>query len=193
MKLIVGLGNPGDRYSGTRHNIGRAVVERASEQAKEPFKKEKALKASLAQVEWADESVVLAYPDTYMNLSGQAVFMLVRHFEIKPEEDLLVLIDDVALPYERLRLRGKGSDGGHNGLKSVEQLLGTSHYARLRIGIAPQDPQKGIDLEEYVLEEFSQKEQKGLPALLERSYEACQLWATHSLEAAMNAVNPSES
>ena len=126
-----------------------------------------------------------------MNVSGASVELLVRHFDLQSSRDLLIAVDDVAIPFGTLRLRGKGSSGGHNGLRSIEAVLQTPHYARLRIGIGPEAETSERELERFVLERFNQKEQKTLPQFFKKGEEACQLWATKTLEQAMNAVNPS--
>ncbi|MBI3306516.1 MAG: aminoacyl-tRNA hydrolase [Candidatus Omnitrophica bacterium] len=187
MKLIVGLGNPGIEYADTRHNAGRLLIELAASKQKILLSRKKALKAYGASVEWDGCSVFLAYPDTWMNLSGESVKRLVNHFEIDPTKDLLVIVDDFALPLGRLRLRPKGSDGGHNGLKSVHALLQTDQYARLRIGIGPSNP--AASYEAFVLERFKTTEKKILRKVLEEGAQACRLWATESIQAAMNSVN----
>lgn len=184
MKLIVGLGNPGN-YAGTRHNIGRELVEYAAQSQKVSFKKEKTLKSFVAE----GLGVFFAYPDSFMNVSGDPVSRLVTHYQIQPEKDLLVVVDDVALPFGKFRLREKGSDGGHNGLTSVQQALNTVNYPRLRIGVGPKEPASKILLEEYVLESFLPAEKKEIPALLSRGLQALNLWLTEPAAKAMNAVN----
>lgn len=187
MKLIIGLGNPGSRYEATRHNAGRAAVEFFAREHSLKFEKKKSLKAQIAKLDWDEVSVTLAIPDLFMNESGVAVNLLVRHFEISFKTDLLVLIDEVALPFGKLRLRGKGSAGGHNGLKSVEAALGSQDYARLRIGVGANLSPAG--LADYVLSRFQPEELKALPSVLEKTYEACRIWSTQPLARAMNAVN----
>lgn len=189
MKLIVGLGNPGTRYAGTRHNAGRRLVEYiAGKHSLKPVKK-KPLHASLVSFEWENHPVILAWPETFMNVSGEAVGALVRHFDLDPAKDLLVAVDDTALPFGKFRLRARGSDGGHHGLASVQGVLGTAHYARLRFGIgSPVKPL--LTLEDYVLSPFNKEEAKAMGRVLEKGSEACRLWTTQTAAAAMNAVNP---
>ncbi len=188
MKCIVGLGNPGSKYAATRHNAGRRAAEEIARMLGAKFSKKPGF--SYAPVKWAGEEVVLAYPESFMNVSGEPVAAAVKHFELKPEKDLLILVDEAALPFGRLRLRGKGSDGGHNGLKSIEAALGTPEYARLRIGVGSPELAAGIPLEEYVLACFSRAEEKLLPRILHQVQEACQAWLTLPIQSAMNAVNP---
>ena len=123
-----------------------------------------------------------------MNESGDVVRALVEHFQINFQSDLLITVDDVALPFGQLRLRAKGEDGGHRGLRSIEQALQSQSYARLRIGIAPEKPLQ-IPLEEFVLQPFLKEEEKHLDSVIERSIEACRLWVSEPLEKAMNLIN----
>lgn len=190
MKLIVGLGNPGAKYTKTRHNLGRRLVEFMASRHHLSFSKKKSLEASLISFEIEEIPITLAYPETFMNLSGKAVAALVQHLNIHPSNDLLVAVDDLALPLGRLRLRAQGTDGGHNGLKSVEEALGTSDYPRLRLGIGSRAPVS--DAEAYVLSPFEGAEEKSLGAILRRSQEACLLWLRRSISAAMNVVNRDE-
>ncbi|MDP3921533.1 MAG: aminoacyl-tRNA hydrolase [Candidatus Omnitrophota bacterium] len=193
MKLIVGLGNPGGKYSATRHNAGRLLAEFFAHSLSVNFLKKKKLNASLAVGELETESVIVSFPETFMNLSGGAVRAMVGNFNIDPNTDLLVVSDDLALPFGKLRIRPQGSDGGHNGIKSVIETLGCSSFARLRIGIGhPHDiadstaPDK---VEEYVLKPFTQAEREQLPAIFRRAEEACRLWITNPMSQVMSIVN----
>ena len=189
MKLIVGLGNPGSRYSDTRHNAGRWFVEYAASisESSISFSKKKALLASLVSLEWKGQPVLLAYPEIWMNQSGEAIKALVKHFEIDPKKDLLVVVDDLALPLGKIRFRARGSDGGHNGLKSIRASLQTESYARLRIGIGPMNPM--LSYEKFVLERFKVSEQKALKKIFAECLKACKIWMFESAQAAMNTVN----
>ncbi len=195
MKLIVGLGNPGSKYSETRHNAGSLVVEQIARSNSLRFSKKSKLKASFAIWKKLPEEVVLAYPEVFMNVSGESVKALADHFGVISEKDLLVVVDDIALPFGLLRLRAKGSAGGHNGLKSVETFLGSSNYARLRVGIGPGDakntgrPQGSIPLEEFVLMRFAASECKALPDFLDHAAQACREWLEKPIADAMNVVN----
>ena len=135
MKLIVGLGNPGAKYASTRDNIGRQLIESLARKQRVSFSKKKALQASVVEMDWEGRPVVLAYPETFMNVSGETISSLTQHFSINPQSHLLIAVDDFALPFAKLRLRSRGSDGGHNGLKSITQILGSSYYAMLRLVI----------------------------------------------------------
>ena len=193
MKLIVGLGNPGPRYSRTRHNAGRLLAEFIGAHHKASFKFEKKLQSSVASISFDAVEVKVAYSETFMNVSGPSVLQLVRHFDIDLAKDLLIAVDDVALPFGKLRLRGQGSDGGHNGLTSIQEALGSAQYARLRIGMGPAKeeavPLSELRLQEYVLLSMEAAETKALPEILERGMHAVKLWATDSIERAMNVVN----
>ena len=196
MKLIVGLGNPGDVYTRTRHNIGRRLIEFIASREKVKLSSKKSQQASLAAVSWDGEVVYLAHLLTYMNLSGEAVAALVKYWKIDPAIDLLLAVDDVALPFGKVRLRGEGSAGGHNGLASIETFLGTRDYPRLRIGIgslgnAERDEGDFSDepLRDYVLSPFKAAEEKKMKELLECGEAACRAWALEPLSRAMSRVN----
>ena len=191
MKLIVGLGNPGSSYQATRHNIGRRVIETLARLDSRKLEKKSRLLSSLASLKWEGQSVTLAVPETFMNESGRPVKALVEHFSIDPSQDLLIVVDDVALPFGKLRLRPQGSDGGHNGLKSVEEFLQSDCYARLRIGIAS-ERLSGQTLKDYVLSAFKPEEERGMASVLEAGGRACRLWTSASIAEAMNAVNTDE-
>jgi PTH1 family peptidyl-tRNA hydrolase len=187
MKLIVGLGNPGGEYTRTRHNIGRRLIEFIGGEEKVKFASKKSQKAAVGSVSWHGEPLHLAYPLTYMNLSGEAIAALVKYWKIEIQKDLLIVVDDVALPFGKFRLRGDGSSGGHNGLASIEEHLKSREYARLRIGIGPvklADP-----LRNYVLSPFNAAEEKKMEELLEEGAEACRFWSADPLAKAMNRVN----
>jgi len=196
MKLIVGLGNPGDAYARTRHNIGRRLTEFIAGEEKIKFASKKSQKADMASVSWNGETLGLAYPLTYMNLSGEAVAALVKYWKIAADKDLLIVVDDVALPFGKFRLRGEGSSGGHNGLASIEEHLGSREYPRLRIGIGPRGNKTaegsavpGESLRDYVLSAFKTAEEKKMKELLGKGMEACRAWATEPLAKAMSWVN----
>ncbi|MSR77813.1 MAG: aminoacyl-tRNA hydrolase [Candidatus Omnitrophica bacterium] len=193
MKLIVGLGNPEPKYFETRHNAGRLLAGFIASRFSLKWHFKKSLLASTALFSWGGQETILAYPATYINVSGEALKLLTQHFDINISNDLLVVVDDAAIPLGNLRLRPKGSSGGHNGLKSIEASLGTQQYARLRFGIGATEDISSLEvpLEEFVLERFTKLEQKKLPGLFKKGEEACRLWATGPLEKAMNSINPS--
>lgn len=196
MKLIVGLGNPGDEYARTRHNIGRRLMEFIAGEEKVKFAFKKPQKAALASVSWNGETLHLAHPLTYMNLSGEAIVALVKYWKIAASKDLLIVVDDIALPFGTFRLRGEGSSGGHNGLASIEEHLGSREYPRLRIGIGPlrnkTEAKSACTVEplrDYVLSAFTAAEEKKMKELLGKGIEACRAWVSEPLTRAMNRVN----
>lgn len=186
MKLVVGLGNPGEQYALTRHNIGFLVVDAVAAAAARPIKLAEC-EALTGRVTIGGEPVLLVKPQTYMNLSGQSVAPLCEKHGCDPTTDLLVVLDEVAIPFGKLRLRGQGSAGGHNGLKSLNQKLKTEKYARLRFGIQPEH-QIG-DLADFVLAKFSPKERQALPDLVQTAVEAIESWVTLGVEPTMAKFN----
>ncbi len=158
MKLIVGLGNPGKKYEKTRHNVGFMAAQWLVDSfAFEPFKKAAKHKCEMTGGFIGDDQVVLIQPQTYMNLSGQAVRSVAQFYKIK-QKDVIVISDDVNIDTGTIRVRPSGSAGGHNGLKSIIQELGTDEFIRVRVGIAPLSEFKG-DLEDYVLGKLTKDEQ----------------------------------
>lgn len=185
MKLVAGLGNPGDRYRGTRHNVGFDVLDRLASRhglAWETGPTE-ALEARWRRPEGA---VVLAKPLTFVNLSGEAVGALMRFYKVAIE-DVLVVCDDVNLSLGRLRARATGSEGGHNGLRSVARHLGTIDYARLRVGVGRGDERR--DLADHVLARFAPEEQPGIDDAIVRAAEAVETWVADGLVTMMNVFN----
>lgn len=188
MKLIAGLGNPGDKYRGTRHNVGFEVIDEIVRRQGLAFEMSP---AEALQARWRRDGdvVLLVKPLTFMNLSGEAVGALSRYYKI-PVSDLLVVTDDVNLPLGRLRIRASGTEGGHNGLKSVAGVLGTVDYARLRIGVGRGDARR--DLADHVLARFEPEEKGGIEAAIARSADAAEMWLDRSIEDVMNVFNRSE-
>jgi PTH1 family peptidyl-tRNA hydrolase len=184
-RLIVGLGNPGKKYDGTRHNVGFAALDLFAKKHQLLFRKKEAWKGAVAESEIGGQSVILLKPMTYMNLSGESVRLVAEYLEIGLSQ-LLIVVDDVAIPLEQLRLRVNSGPGGHNGLKSIEECLQTNEYARLRIGVG--DRMSG-DLTEHVLGQFSEEESKLLPGVLERAVRAIELWLEKGLTSAMDFAN----
>ena len=186
MKLIVGLGNPGERYAATRHNVGWRLAETLADRWGAGPWKEKP-DAAVAEIRRGGEKIVLARPLTYMNLSGQAVRRLTDFWQAAPE-DLLVMLDDLALELGRVRLRAGGSAGGHNGLESVIAHLGTEAFPRLRVGIGPGPaPEAQAD---FVLTPFTETERPVIEEAIGRAADAVECWMSDGLEAAMNRCNP---
>jgi len=183
----VGLGNPGPEYADTRHNAGFRLADRLVDRWQlGPFRRGE--RAREARGVWQAHPVAVLKPQTYMNRSGAALAPLRSLPEFDPSRDLLILVDDVALPLGRFRLRGAGSAGGHNGLKSVEGALQRQDYARLRIGVGPAPPELE-DLADYVLDRFSSEELETLSQLLDPMSEAVESWLENGIEVAMNRFN----
>jgi len=185
MKLIVGLGNPGRRYRGTRHNVGWEVLARLADRAGIRVSQDEGW-AEVGRGTIGRQRVLLARPVTYMNVSGEAVRDLRRRHRLRPE-DILVIVDDIDLPLGRLRLRAGGSAGGHNGLKSVIEALGTTEFPRLRVGIGR--PPLGVDPAEFVLTRFTDGEAAAVEKSLTRAAEAVETAVTAGIAAAMNRFN----
>lgn len=185
--LIVGLGNPGKSYERTRHNVGFAAVEMLAKKHSLVFKKELKFKGWVAEGQIGVDPVLLLMPLTYMNLSGEAVALLMHYYQIDLSR-LIILTDDVALPLGQLRIRINSGSGGHNGLKSVEESLQTQRYPRLRIGVG--DRTEG-DLADHVLSRFSKEEEQRIPAVLEKVVRAVEIWLDQGLTSAMNFANSS--
>lgn len=182
--LIVGLGNVGADYEGTRHNIGFEVVDALARESGAAFAPDS--HAYMARIRHKGRQLILIKPTTYMNLSGKAVRYWLQKENI-PQENLLVILDDLNLPLGKLRLRAKGSDGGHNGLKHIDQTLGRQDYARLRVGIGD-DFHRGQQVN-YVLGRWTAEELKKLPSLLERCIEGIKQFSTIGAARAMNQIN----
>jgi PTH1 family peptidyl-tRNA hydrolase len=185
MYIIVGLGNPTEKYQATRHNVGWDAITRLSDDYKIPldFKKHKAI-CGKGYIE--GEKVILAQPMTYMNLSGESVRELVDFYKVSPEE-VIVIYDDISLEVGQLRIRKKGSAGGHNGMKSIISHLGTDEFPRIKVGVG--DKPKGWDLADYVLSRFQGDEQASIRDALKDSSEACKMIITSGMDAAMNLYN----
>lgn len=186
VKLVVGLGNPGPAYAKTRHNAGFLVLREFSKECGFDWKKDRFLKAEVAEGTVRGKEVVLACPQTYMNLSGQAVAALMRRKKIS-FNDLLVVYDDVDLDLGQIRLKPKGSAAGHKGIESIIAILGTQDFARLKVGIGPCADRE--ELSNFVLEPFVQDERFKLQDILQAAAEAVGLWLVEGAETVMNHVN----
>ena len=188
MKLIVGLGNPGREYRDTRHNVGFMVIDEIARRHQ--------LTLGLAPSQVPDafvakrfgpDPLLVAKPLTFMNRSGDAVAALVRYYDIAIG-NMLVVVDEAALPFGRLRARPRGSAGGHNGLKSLIERLGTTEFARLRLGVGRGDPRR--DLADHVLSKFEPEERPVLDEFITRAADAAEMFAVEGIEKVMNAYNP---
>jgi len=182
--LVVGLGNPGRRYEGTRHNAGFMAVERLQRRLPEGTSRAR-FQAHIVETRNGDSRVVLAQPQTFMNESGIAVAQLVRWYKV-PLDRLLVVYDDLDLPLGTIRLRADGSDGGHNGIASIIRSLKTNTFPRLRIGISR--PASGPTVP-YVLSRFNATERRELEDILDRTSDAILVWIREGLVSAMNQFN----
>ena len=186
MHLIVGLGNPGAEYAKTRHNAGFLLVEKLAEQWRAGWTNERKFLARVAKAERSSKKVLLAEPQTFMNLSGEAVGALVQFYQL-PLEKILVVVDDADLPLGEIRLRPGGGTGGHHGLESVTQHLGSKEFARLRMGIGRKNEAREIT--GHVLGKFSADENALLEKVLERAAGQLECWVSAGLQKAMNQFN----
>jgi PTH1 family peptidyl-tRNA hydrolase len=188
VKLVVGLGNPGRKYDGTRHNVGFDIVETLAERHRAEWESApRGVEALVAR--WRAADTVLAKPLTFMNLSGPATMALLHFYKIDPS-GLLVVVDDVNLELGRLRARAAGSAGGHNGLKSMIDALGTTEFARLRVGVGRGDARR--DLADHVLARFEPDERPIVADTVARSIEATELFLADGMAAVMNRFNRKE-
>jgi PTH1 family peptidyl-tRNA hydrolase len=189
MKVIVGLGNPGREYVATRHNVGWWVIDHLADVWHfDGWRKD--ANALVADGLVDGRKVRLVKPQTYMNLSGDALKTYIRRPFWAAAIDLLVLVDEVAIPVGRYRLRARGSAGGHNGLKHIEHTLKSQDYARLRVGVGPNEEHRTVgNLSDYVLGPFGKQEQADIRALFPAITDACEVWTREGIEKAMNLHN----
>jgi len=185
VKLIIGLGNVGDKYVFTRHNVGFMVLDRLANIENFSFREEKKLKTYLAKVRLFGEEIILLKPTTFMNLSGEALRAVIDYYKISAD-DILVIYDDLSFDLGKIRFRANGSDGGHNGIKSIIQHLGTKNFARLKIGIGPQPP---IPAENFVLQNFTKDQLDSLKDILDYSLKAVEAYFVDGLDKAQNKFN----
>jgi PTH1 family peptidyl-tRNA hydrolase len=190
LKVILGLGNPGRQYEATRHNVGWWVLDHLADVWRfDGWKRDHDTYVATTTVE--STRTRLIKPQTYMNLSGHVLKNYLRRPFWSPARDLLVVVDDVALPVGRFRIRARGSAGGHNGLRSVEAAIGNQEYPRLRIGVGPSEERKHLyhDLSDFVLAPFAGDERDDIMALLPKFEGAIRTWIREGAERAMNAYN----
>ena len=186
MFLIVGLGNPGKQYENTRHNVGFDAIDVLVDEYRIPSSG-KQHKAMYGKGVIEGQKVILAKPLTYMNLSGEAVRAMVDYYKIDPETELLVIFDDISLAPGNIRIRKKGSAGGHNGIKSIITHLGTQNFQRIKVGVG--EKPKNWDLADYVLGTFSKDDRKLVDEALERTAKAAALIVQGEIDEAMNLYN----
>ncbi len=185
VRVVVGLGNPGQTYSKQRHNIGFEVLDALVSNCDAVSKGHK-FKSELYEARCYELKVFFIKPQTFMNLSGEAVRDIKQFYKVNPEH-ILIVYDDIDLPFGTVKLRKKGSGGTHNGMKSIIQLTGSGAFPRVRVGIGPK-PLK-MDLAAFVLQSFGPEENHELPAILDLSVKAVDYWLKHGVEKAMNRVN----
>ncbi len=188
MKLIVGLGNPGFIYAHSRHNIGFLVVKRLAKLHKISLKKDRQTFSITGKGKIDGQGLILAMPVTFMNLSGVAVVSLLKKYRIDLD-NLLIICDDIDLEFGRLKIKPSGSSGGHRGLKSIIDKIGSQEFSRLRMGIGR--PLKSIKAAEYVLSAFNRREKTQLREILEMASSCCRLWVRKGITETMNIFNAS--
>lgn len=186
MYIIVGLGNPGREYENTRHNIGFDVIDILAEEENISVI-EKKHKAIIGKGIVAGQKVILAKPQTFMNLSGESVRELVDYYKIDEETELIVISDDISLDIGAIRIRVKGSAGGHNGLKNIIRHLGKENFSRIKMGVG--DKPKGYDLSDYVLGHYTKMEREIMNKSAKKAAEAIRVLMTHGAQDAMNLYN----
>ncbi|PYZ95461.1 aminoacyl-tRNA hydrolase [Alteribacter lacisalsi] len=185
MKLIVGLGNPGPKYDGTRHNVGFDVIDRCQDKLNISLSQNK-FKGVYGSAGMGDQKIFLLKPLTYMNLSGESVVPLMNFYKMTAE-DILVVYDDLDLAPGKIRLREKGGAGGHNGMKSLIQHLGTDRFKRIRVGVGR--PDHGQAVTDHVLGRFAPDEREDVNTALEKAAEACEAWTKEPFNQVMNQFN----
>lgn len=186
MYIIVGLGNPGKQYEHTRHNVGFDTIDVLAERYRISVDAKK-YRALYGKGMIEGNKVILAKPQTYMNLSGESVRELIDFYKIDEAEELIVIYDDISLEPGQLRLRAKGSAGGHNGIKNIIAHLGGQEFKRIKVGVG--EKPKGYDLADYVLSRFSKEERQRVDASLERAADAAAKIITDDMASAMNEYN----
>jgi len=185
LKVLVGLGNPGEQYQNSRHNIGFAVIDELARKHRARFTL-KRCRSLVARTEIGGRSVMLAKPLTFVNLSGTAVVCLIRWVEVEPT-DLLVILDDVNIPFGKVRIRPRGSDGGHKGLRSIIEHISSEEFPRLRVGIGSEALPD--DLTDFVLGTFTEDEMDEIPAVVETCCRAAETFVVRGTGCAMNEFN----
>jgi PTH1 family peptidyl-tRNA hydrolase len=182
--LLVGLGNPGVKYKNTRHNLGFRIVEKIAEVIKCRFKSGKG-EYLIAESTYSGKRIILAKPLTFMNKSGVAVLDLIQRYNV-PQTNLLVILDDINLPFGKFRFRSKGRDGGHNGLASIIYQLKSEAFPRFRVGVGKENMRDPV---EFVLSNFDKEERKELPRILNHAAKACLDFVAEGIEKTMNQYN----
>src|SRR5579864_3002612 len=190
VKAVVGLGNPGPRYRGTRHNVGFAVIDYLAQgPGISSFRSR--FQAQTAELREGDLQMLLVKPETFMNLSGRCVREIIDFYKL-PLEDLLIVCDDINLPLGKLRARARGSAGGHNGLRNIQDQLGTAEYGRLRIGVDAPSLKHDVATVDHVLSRFKPGEQNVIDEAVEKAAQAVMIWANKGIAVCMNTINAPE-
>lgn len=185
-RIIVGLGNPGRQYANTRHNAGWMVLDELAKRAGAPSPRTR-MQAEISEIRYKDFRLVLVKPQTYMNESGKSVSQILSWYKVDPDE-MLVVVDDLDIPFGRLRMRPGGSPGGHNGLKSIDRDIGTNEYPRLRVGIGRPNHPSGRAIG-HVLGAFSPDERANADKVFSAAADAIDMWLDKGILATMNAIN----
>lgn len=185
MKVVFGLGNIGDKYNFTRHNAGFMVVDKWAIMNNVRFKEEKKFKSLMTKFRCGFEDVLLVKPTTYMNLSGEAVSAVINYYKIDLK-DIIIVYDDLSIELGKMRFRPNGSDGGHNGIKSIIKSVGTSNIARLKIGIGPQPP---IPAEQFVLQNFYKDQLETIKPVLKEAIAGLEYYFDYGMEKTQNKFN----
>lgn len=186
MYIIVGLGNPGRQYENTRHNVGFRCIDKLAEKYNISVLECKH-RAIIGKGYIEGQKVILAKPQTFMNLSGESVREIVNYYKVEPDTELIVIYDDISLAVGALRIRKKGSAGGHNGIKNILAQIGTDTFKRIKVGVG--EKPAGYDLADYVLGHFTSSENKEIDAALEKAVEAAALLVQEEVDMAMNRFN----
>jgi len=184
--LIVGLGNPGQKYYFTRHNLGFRVIDHLSGELSIPLNNELSLLAEWGKGDWNNHKLILAKPQTFMNLSGEAVFRLKKFFRIETKK-MIVIHDDLDLKFGQIKIRDKGGDAGHKGIKSIIESLGEEEFIRIRMGIGR--PQNGLKSQDYVLADFDEVQKRDLALFVDQAKEAVIIIIKEGIDRAMNRFN----
>ena len=187
MRLIVGLGNPGRVYKFNRHNIGFILIDRLAKRLGIRMKQDRDIRARLGKGKIENKEIILACPILYMNLSGSAVKFLLEMYHLDYQRDMLIAVDDLDLPWGQMRIRPRGSSGGHHGMESIINALGNSEFARIRLGIGR--PRNKKEVVNYVLGNLNNREKASLNDFLEQACDCCQAWVTQGINKAMNKFN----
>ncbi len=190
MKLVVGLGNPGEKYENTRHNIGFTIVSNFKFQVSSfsDWKINKKFNAEISEGKIGGEKIILLKPQTFMNNSGQAVVAAAHFYKIKPT-DILIIHDDIDLPLGKMRVKKDGSSGGHRGVESIITALGTNNFPRLKVGVGPKERPKNFDAANFVLKKFGKSEEKTLNLIIKKATEAVVTILSDGVQEAMNKFN----